>query len=69
MLDLAQRRWPEIHDRKLLLLRLAAIGRDAIAADVAEGERERIRALQLVAMARAGELVEADVLLADAAWR
>jgi sulfite reductase beta subunit-like hemoprotein len=30
MLDSAQRRWPEVADRKALLLRLAAAGRDAI---------------------------------------
>ena len=29
-LDQAQRRWPEIKDRKALLLKLAAAGRDAI---------------------------------------
>jgi hypothetical protein len=29
-LDLAQQRWPDVHDRKELLLRLAAAGRDAI---------------------------------------
>ncbi|HVV50706.1 MAG TPA: hypothetical protein VHO06_13655 [Polyangia bacterium] len=29
-LDRAQRRWPEVRDRKELLLRLAAAGRDAI---------------------------------------
>ena len=29
-LDQAQRRWPDVHDRKELLLRLAAAGRDAI---------------------------------------
>lgn len=30
LLDEAQRRWPEVRDRKELLLRLAAAGRDAI---------------------------------------
>lgn len=29
-LDEAQRRWPDVQDRKELLLRLAAAGRDAI---------------------------------------
>jgi len=69
MLDLAHRRWPEVHDRKQLLLRLAAAGRDAIAPDVEEGERERRKRLQLAALGRAGELVDADALLADAAWQ
>jgi len=30
LLDEAQRRWPEVHDRKELLLRLAGVGREAI---------------------------------------
>lgn len=69
MLDLAQRRWPDVHDRKQLLLRLAAVGRDAIAPDLDERERELARELQLAALARAGELVDPSVLLADAAWQ
>lgn len=41
-LDEAQRRWPEVRDRKELLLRLAAAGREAI-----EGEaRERKVAIE-----------------------
>jgi hypothetical protein len=38
LLDAAGRRWPELTDRKALLLRLAAAGADAIAA---EGEKRR----------------------------
>jgi hypothetical protein len=30
LLDDAQRRWPEVRDRKLLLLRLAEVGRETI---------------------------------------
>jgi hypothetical protein len=37
LLDAAQRRWPEVTDRKALLLRLAASGGEAISA--AAGER------------------------------
>jgi hypothetical protein len=33
-LDEAQRRWPEVRDRKELLLRLAAAGRSAIAKEI-----------------------------------
>lgn len=69
MLDLAQQRWPEVGDRRQLLLRLAAAGRDAIAVDVDAAERERRRERQRDAMSRAGELVDVDGLLADAAWR
>jgi hypothetical protein len=69
MLDLAHRRWPEISDRRKLLLRLAATGRDAVAADVARTDDKRRRAGQNAALGRAAELVEVDALLADAAWR
>lgn len=69
MLDLAQRRWPGVQDRKLLLLRLAALGRDAIEHDVDECERKRRRELQLAALGRAGDLVDADALLTDAPWQ
>ena len=66
MLDLARRRWPEVSDRRQLLLRLAATGCDAIAADVARDDR---RERQRAALGRADELVDVDVLLADTAWR
>lgn len=39
MLDVAQHRWPELTDRKDLLLRLASLGREAI--DEAGAERRR----------------------------
>jgi hypothetical protein len=35
-LDLAQRRWPEIRDRKVLLLRLVEAGREAIAREASD---------------------------------
>ncbi len=36
LLDEAQRRWPEVHDRKELLLKLAAAGREAIEHEAAD---------------------------------
>lgn len=69
MLDLAQRRWPNVHDRKQLLLRLATAGRDAISPELDGRERELRRERQLAALRRADELVDRDELLADAAWR
>jgi hypothetical protein len=69
MLDLAQQRWPDVHDRRQLLLRLAAAGRDAIASDVDEGERRERLERQRQALQRARTLVDADVLLSDEAWR
>lgn len=69
MLDVAQARWPDVGDRRQLLLRLAAAGRDTIAPAVDRRARGELRELQLAALARAEELVDADVLLGDAAWR
>lgn len=69
MLDLAQKRWPHVHDRRQLLLRLASAGRDSIAEHVGEDERAQRRHRQLEGLRRAQELVDADALLADAAWR
>jgi hypothetical protein len=69
MLDVAQRRWPDVADRKELLLRLAAAGRDVITGDVDAGDQERRRQRQRDALARAPQLLDADVLLADTPWR
>jgi hypothetical protein len=41
-LDEAQRRWPEVHDRKELLLRLAAAGRAAITREI-DQRRQAVR--------------------------
>jgi hypothetical protein len=43
LLDAAERRWPDARDRKALLLRLAAAGAEAIAAE-ADKRREEIDA-------------------------
>jgi hypothetical protein len=43
LLDAAERRWPEVTDRKALLLRLAAAGAAAIATE-ADKRREEIDA-------------------------
>jgi hypothetical protein len=69
MLDLAQRRWPDVRDRKALLLRLARVGRDSIAADLDATARARRLERQRDSIARAAQLVDVDVLLADGAWQ
>jgi hypothetical protein len=69
MLDAAQRRWPDVHDRKELLLRLTAAGSEAIAAEAAAEDRGLRRQRQREALRRGHELLDADVLLTDAAWR
>jgi hypothetical protein len=39
MLDAAQRRWPEIHDRKQLLIRLVTVGSEAIEGEASARRR------------------------------
>jgi len=69
MLDLAARRWPEISDRKELLVRLAAAGRTQVAEELARSDRDVRLQRQLAAIERIRERVDVDELLADAAWR
>jgi hypothetical protein len=69
MLDLAQRAWPEIEDRKELLYRLARTGEDALRAQVADEALATRRDRQRAALERAGALIDVDAVLADAAWR
>jgi hypothetical protein len=68
-LDLAQRAWPEAGSRKELLGRVLGAGREALearmAAEAATVRRER----QQAALARSGDLLDAELLLGDAAWR
>jgi hypothetical protein len=67
LLDLAQRVWPEITDRRQLLLRLADAGGRALQAELAD-QRDR-RERQREGLKRAERLVDAEELLGDRAWR
>lgn len=69
MLDLAQRRWPDVSDRRQLLLRLVEAGREAIAEDVDDEVSAQRRRRQADALARAPRLIDETALLSDAAWR
>jgi hypothetical protein len=69
MLDLAHRAWPDVTDRRQLLLRLAAEGRDALQRRLDESDQQWRRAEQVKAMGRAATLMDVDLLLADAAWQ
>jgi hypothetical protein len=69
MLDLAQRAWPEVGERKELLLRLAACGHQVVASRVAAEEADARRVRQREALDRAPGLVDVDLLLGDAAWQ
>jgi hypothetical protein len=67
LLDLAQRAWPEVTDRRQLLLRLTAVGGEALGAKLADYEQRRER--QRLGLERAARLVDVDALLGDQAWR
>jgi len=67
LLDLAQRAWPDVSDRRQLLLRLTEVGGEALEGKLAEHEQRRER--QRRSLERAARLVDADVLLGDQAWR
>ena len=68
LLDAAARRWPDVVDRKQLLLRLAEEGHHALAsaelAAVAGDRRGRVG----LALERIPSLVDVDRLLSDEAW-
>lgn len=69
MLDLAGRAWPEVTERKELLLRLTSEGHDAVKRRLADSAGVRRQAAQLKALGRGAALVDVDLLLGDAAWR
>lgn len=67
LLDLAQRAWPEVTDRRQLLLRLTEMGGEALETKLAAYEQQRER--QRRGLERAAQLVDVDALLGDQAWR
>ena len=68
LLDAAQRRWPEIGDRKELLLRLAQEGHDALELGELERSSEQRRERTREALSRIPALVDSELLLSDRAW-
>jgi hypothetical protein len=71
LLDDAQRQWPEVGNRKELLLRLARAGHDSLKLDRAEAEAEasRRRERQRAALAGLQRLVDWGAIRDDQAWR
>jgi hypothetical protein len=67
LLDDAQRKWPDVGNRKELLMRLAQTGHDALGLDEIDAERRRER--QRVALANLRTLVDWDAIRDDQAWR
>ena len=66
-LDAAQKRWPDVTDRRVLLRLLITEGAGAIASDAESAAIRRARAND--ALSRISSLVDRDVLLGDGAWR
>jgi len=69
MLDLARRAWPDIAERKELLLLLAGEGRDAVKQRLDEADGADRRAAQRDALERAGTMLDTEALLGDSAWQ
>ena len=69
LLDAAQQRWPEITNRRVLLLRLAEAGGSALGLDEEQIAADERRRRAEAALARLPALVDAELLLADHAWR
>jgi hypothetical protein len=69
LLDAAQKRWPEVSDRKALLLRLAEEGGSALGLDTQPLESEERRRRTQAALKRVRSLVDTELLLSDRAWR
>jgi hypothetical protein len=68
LLDVAARRWPDVSDRRQLLLRLAEQGHQALVdTDLQRDERERRQRFG-EALRRIPSLVDQELLLADHAW-
>jgi len=68
LLNVAARRWPEIADRRELLLRLAREGHDALQVDELDRSADQRREQARAALERIPALVDADLLLLDRAW-
>ncbi|MFI5003640.1 MAG: hypothetical protein ACHQE6_01380 [Solirubrobacterales bacterium] len=69
LLDDAQRQWPEVGDRKELLMRLARAGHDSLHLDRAEAEAGRRHERQRSALADLRRLVDWSAIRDDQAWR
>jgi hypothetical protein len=69
LLDDAQRRWPQIHDRKELLLRLARTGHESLRLGELEAEASRRLEEQRASLSNLQRTVDWDAIRDDQAWR
>lgn len=67
LLDLARRAWPDVADRRQLLLRLAQEGGERVRERMGAADARAGR--QRAGLERAQDLVDVDQLLDDRAWR
>lgn len=68
MLDAAQQRWPEIRDRKALLLQLAASGAAELEAQRAQSALAERQERQREAFDEIRGLIDVERLMSDDAW-
>lgn len=69
MIDRAASRWPDIRDRKALLLRLVEAGDAQFEAERQGREADARAARQRAAAAKIHELIDVDVLRSGEAWK
>jgi hypothetical protein len=69
LLDDAQHRWPSVHDRKELLLRLARAGHQSLKADESDAEVRHRVGKQGAALTSLQRAVDWDAIRDDQAWR
>lgn len=69
LLNDAQRRWPDVTDRKQLLLRLAEAGHTSLRIGDEQADATRRRERQREALRKLPGLVDTEALLTDSAWR
>lgn len=69
MIDAASLRWPELRDRKALLMQLVAAGAAQLAADVDHAAAAELRTRQLKAWEESRRLGDHELLRSDAAWK
>ena len=68
LLDDAQSQWPEVTDRKELLLRLARAGHNALNLDRAQADLDDRRERQCAALAGLQRTVDWKAIRDDQAW-
>lgn len=69
MLDAAQREWPEVEDRRQLLMKLAELGSQHVEHRLTREEARARAERQRAAMREIRDMIDVEVLLSDEAWR